>query len=335
MNSKNQSLQNQNEKQNQPQPPPPCFIGVDVCKAHLDAYRSDDHASMQFANSTEGFGLFLKWIKQTDVKLVLCEATGGYEKSFTIALADAEIPFRVINPLRIRDYAKSLGILAKTDKLDAKVLAKFATERNLSPQQMPSETQLLLKELITWRRQLIKARTAHKNQLEHARSSLIINGTEKLIDQLNAQIQQVESELNRLIGDDPHFSDINSILQSIPGIGAETARTLIVECPDLGRGNVSQLCSLAGLVPFNRDSGPSRGQRRIHGGRSSIRNVLYMAALSAVKNVKEDNVLKRLYARIAATRPHKVALTAVAHKMLRIAHALVKNNVHWENKLFS
>ncbi len=310
------------------------YIGVDVAKATLDAHRFPDNQSQQFPNTPEGFQQFLRWVQNAPPKIVLCEATGGYEQAFVLALADAEILFRVVNPARVRDFAKSHGILAKTDKLDAKVLARFAAERKLQPQQMPDQTQRDLKELLVWRRQLIKARTSHRNHLEHASYRTIVKGTMRLIEQIDKQLTQVEKELNQLIEDDPYWSNVNDILQSIPGVGPETARTLIVECPDLGQGDPSRLCSLAGVVPFNRDSGPYRGQRQIHGGRSSIRNVLYMAALSAVKSVKEDNVFKRLYDRITAKRPPKVGLIAVAHKMLLVAHSLVKNNVYWENQLF-
>lgn len=310
-------------------------IGVDISKANLDVHRFPDGQTQQFTNNKEGFQQFIQWTKNQPPTLVLCEAIGGYEKQFAIALADAEIPFRIVNPARVRDFAESYGILAKTDKIDAKVLAQFAAERKLSPQQMPDETQLVLKELITWRRQLIKSRTMHKNQLEHASYRTIIKGTKSLIEQLNRQIERVESEMNQLIDGDPHWSNVEDILRSIPGIGPETARTLIVECPDLGLGDASKLCSLAGLVPFNRDSGPFRGTRRIYGGRSSVHSALYMAALSAVKATKTDNVFKQLYERTAAKRPHKVALVAVAHKMLLIAHALVKNSVYWENRLLS
>ena len=309
------------------------YIGVDVAKQTLDAYRTHDHATTQFPNSKEGFKQFLKWCKETPPTLVLCEATGGYEKNFVIALAEAEVHFRVVNPARARDFAKSLGILAKTDKLDAKVLAQFAAERKFTPQQIPDETQRRLKELIVWRRQLIATRTTHKNQLEHASYKTIIKGTKSLIEQVNKRIEMVEAEINKLIENDEHWSTINEILQTIPGVGPETARTLIVECPDLGKGDPAELCSLIGLVPFNRDSGKFRGQRSIRGGRSLARTALYMAAQSVVKCVKADNVFKQLYLRITKNRPHKVGIIAVAHKILIIAHSLVKNNVRWQNKL--
>ncbi len=309
------------------------FIGVDISKNHLDAHRTSDLVTKTFPNSPEGFKQFIEWSRECSPALVLCEDTGGYEKKLLIALADADIPFRSVNPLRVRDYAKSLGILAKTDKIDAKVLAQFAAERNLSPQQIPSETQMILQELWVWRRQLIQEKVAHKNHLEHATYKTIIKGTKSLMEKIDQQIEKVEAEMNAFISSDPHWSNINDILQSIPGIGPETARTLIAELPDLGQGDGSKFCSLAGLVPYNYDSGPFRGQRHIHGGRSSIRNVLYMAALTAVKSVKANNVFKELYERITSKRPAKVGLIAVAHKMLLIAHALVKNNIQWENKL--
>lgn len=309
------------------------YIGVDVAKETLDAYRTHDQATMQFPNSKEGYKLFRQWIKDTPPKLVLCEATGGYEKNFVIALADEDVPFRVVNPARARDFAKSCGILAKTDKIDAKVLAQFAAERNFEPQKMPDETQRRLKELVTWRRQLIQTRTVHKNQLQQASYKTIVKGTKKLLEQIETQIKKVEAELNQLIDDDPHWSNINEILQSIPGVGPQTARALIVECPDLGSGDPAKLCSLIGLVPFNCDSGKFRGKRRIYGGRSLARTALYMAAQAVVSFVKADNVFKQLYLRITKNRPHKVGIIAVAHKILKVAHAMVKNKQKWKNQL--
>ena len=262
------------------------YIGIDVAKETLDAHRFPDGLHRQFNNSPEGWQEFLNWIKDTPPTLVLCEATGGYEKNFVLALASAEVPFRVVNPARIRNYAKSLGILAKTDNIDAKVLAKFAAERKLEPQQIPDETQRKLKELIVWRKQLIKTRTTHRNQLEHASYKTIVKGTMSLIEQINKQIEKVEKELEQLIDEDPHWSNVNEILQSIPGIGKETARTIIVECSDLGSGDPSKICSLAGVVPLNCDSGRFRGQRRIYGGRSMLRTALYGGAFGG--NVYED-----------------------------------------------
>ena len=166
----------------------------------------------------------------------------------------------------------------------------------------------------------------HRNQLEHASDKMVIKGTKSLIGQIEKQIKKVEAELNQLIDDDPQLSNINDILQSIPGIGQEVARTLIVELPDLGSGDPARLCSLAGVVPLNCDSGLFRGKRKIYGGRGTLRTVLYMAALSAVKCVKADNIFRQLYLRITTTRPHKVGIVAVMHKMIIIAHSMIKNN---------
>ena len=190
----------------------PIYIGVDVGKATLDAHRFPDNASRQFANTSEGWKEFLLWIKGTPPTLVLCEATGGYEKNFVITLADVEVPFRVVNPARVRDFAKSYGILAKTDKLDAKILAKFAAERQLEPQKMQDETQQKLKELIGWRRQLVKAKTMHRNQLEHASYKTVVKGTKVLIE----QIERVEAELNQLIESDPQLSKNNEKWENKP-----------------------------------------------------------------------------------------------------------------------
>jgi transposase len=309
-------------------------IGIDISKAHLDVYRLPEKDSKQFSNDKSGFRLLLRELKKSPVELVLFEATGGYEKELMIALAEAEIPFRRLNPVQIRHFAKSLGILAKTDKIDAKVIAMFAAERNLEPQKMPNETRLALQELLTFRRQLLKERTIHYNHLENATFKLSVNETKKAIERINKTLQKVEDEMNLFIKNNPYWSNMNDLLQSIPGVGPETARTLIAECPDLGTGNIDQLCSLIGLVPFNCDSGPFRGQRHIYGGRSAVRSVLYMAALSAVKNVKEDNIFRKLYQRIMEKKnAHKVAMIAVAHKLLKIAHGIIQKNTNWENKL--
>ena len=181
---------------------------------------------------------------------------------------------------------------------------------------------------------MVKARTRHRHQLEHASNKMVIMGTKLLIKQIEQQIATAEAALNQLIDNDPQLSNLNDILLSIPGIGQEVARTLIVELPDLGSGDPAKLCSLAGVVPFNCDSGIFRGKRRIYGGRAALRTVLYMAALSAVKCVKADNVFRQLYLRITATKPHKVGIVAVMHKMIIIAHAMVKNNEKWQNKMF-
>ncbi|MDR1140457.1 MAG: IS110 family transposase [Planctomycetaceae bacterium] len=232
-----------------------------------------------------------KHYKKHSPEIIVFEATGKYELSLRIALAQAALPCCAMNPARIRDFAGSYGILVKTDKIDAKIIARFATERNPTLQEMPTETQLELKKLLAYRRQLVQERVRCQNQREHAFSKLVIKDTEKAIEQIKERIKKVEEKINDLIQSEEQMKQKTETLKSIPGIGVEVARTLAVECPEMGEGNANTLCALIGLTPINWDSGKMRGKRHIHGGRATVRNALYMSAT----RTKTDNVFKRIY----------------------------------------
>jgi len=312
----------------------PFVVGVDVAKRTLDVHCLPSNERKQFANNQNGIQEMIAWLAGKKIQVIVCEATGGYEQPMLIALAEAGLPVNAVNPVRVRDYAKSCGVFAKTDRIDAKIIAQFADERSLEAREIADEKLREMQAFLVWRRQLIQIRTMHKNHLEHAVSPTIIQGTNDMIEQINQQIEEAERKMNQIIANDEHWSRIEKILRSVPGIGEEVTRTLIWECPELGQCDGNSLCSYAGLVPFNRDSGKFRGRRTIFGGRTSIRNVLYMAALVAVTRVKEDNVFKQMYNKfITANKPRKVALIAVARKMLFIANSIVKNNVLWKNIL--
>jgi transposase len=188
------------------------------------------------------------------------------------------VPVNVANPLHIRYFAKSKGILHKTDKIDAKIIAEFALERKPEPTQVPSENELALKEFVALRRQLVKQRTELKNQLEHVTQKESVTITKSLIEYLTKRITKVEETMEQLIKDNSDWKKRKEILESVPGIGADTSRTLLAELPELGEGKSEKICSLVGVVPVNRDSGTMRGKRTIFGGRGTVRSALYMAA---------------------------------------------------------
>lgn len=312
----------------------PSVIGVDVAKEKVDCHHLPSNETKIFANNETGFKEFIAWAKKRNPEIVLCEHTGGYERAFTIAVASAGLPVTAKNPLHIRMFARSFGIYAKSDKNDAKVIARFAAERKPKAMQPVSAQQVTLKELIASRRQLVVVRIQLKNQLELVQIKTVIKGTKKILEQVDKQIKCVETEMEKILADNEEWTARKEILKSVPGIGNETARTLLIECPELGSGDADKISCLVGVAPLTWDSGKMRGKRHIFGGRTVVRNALFLAANAAVFFTKEDNVFKQMYHRLkTAGKKHKEAIIAVAHKMLKIAHSLLKNQEMWKNKL--
>jgi transposase len=310
-------------------------LGIDVSKQTLDAYHLPSKDYYKVENNKEGFKMLIAWIKEHQAELVLCEYTGGYERKLLLALTNTEIPMYVANPTHVRYYAKSKGILYKTDKVDAKVLAEFALERQPQPTRCPNEHEAALKEFVALRRQLIRERTALKNQCEHASQQKTVKITKELIEFITKRIKQIEQTMEKLIQENSEWSQRKKILQSIPGIGPDTVRTLQADLPELGKGSVERMSTLAGLAPLNHESGKWMGKRTIRGGRATVRAALHNAAMAAIYFTKKNNVFKQMHQHLTKElhKPHKVAVIAVAHKMLKIAHTLVKNGVLWENKI--
>ncbi|MDR0869326.1 MAG: IS110 family transposase [Planctomycetaceae bacterium] len=244
------------------------------------------------------------------------------------------MPVCAKNPLHIRLYARSLGTYAKTDKNDAKIIAQYALERKVDAMQTVSKQQLALKELLASRRRFVVQRVQLLNQLQTATQELVIKETQRLIEQTDTSIEHIEAAIDTIIADDAEWKAQSELLQSVPGIGKETARTLLIECPELGKGDADSVSCLVGVAPLNWDSGKMSGKRHIFGGRRSVRCALFNAVRAAIHFTKTDNVFKRMFERLRlAGKSYKSAMIAAAHKMLKIAHALLKSGTKWENKL--
>lgn len=303
-------------------------VGVDIAKDSFDAYFSDTEKWLTTTNDQTGFRQLLGELPAAGSCLVVVEATGGYQRELVAELIAAGHPVAVVNPRQVRDFARGLGILAKTDRIDARVIARFGQQAQPRPTKKLSKNQEELQQLAVRRRQLIDLRTAEKNRLPLARSQSVIQSIHDTIKQLQETIQQIEKEINGLVESDDQLQSQATLMQSVPGIGAITAASLLAELPELGQLNRQEIAALAGLAPFNRDSGKFQGRRSIWGGRAAVRKALYMAALTA----RRCNPVIRAFAlRLeAAGKPFKVVITACMRKLLVILNTIVKNNTNWK-----
>jgi transposase len=301
-------------------------IGIDVSKATLDIgiWDSNEHWSM--ANSEKGIMELVNRLKAMPVKLVVLEATGGLEMAVVFELVYARFPVAVVNPKRIRDFARSIGQLAKTDKIDAKIIAHFAQAVQPEVRPLATEEEERLNALLTRRRQIIDMLTAEKNRRHSTRVSLRPR-LQKHIDWLNDEVKALDEEIDRFIKNSPIWKEKEELLRSVPGVGPVTSATMLAALPELGTLNRQKIAALVGVAPVNKDSGRKRGKRRVFGGRAVVRSVLYMATLSATKfnsRIKAfyENLLKR-------GKEKKVALTACMRKLLVILNAMIKQNQPW------
>jgi len=297
-------------------------LGVDVSKSTLDCRLGKTHR--QFANSSKGFALLIGWIQSAKGPLrVICEATGSYHRRLVLALQKANIGVCVINPRQVRDYARSQGLLAKTDKLDAAVLADYGTrfQPRLAPVLTP--TQLELEGLIQHRDQLVEAITAHTNQLQQAFCPTAIASLKKILRLLEKQKSLIQSQIKQLVASDRLLQHKVAALCQVQGVGELTAVSLLGSIPELGSLSRQQVAALAGLAPKNRDSGSQQGKRLIGGGRPKARRCLYMSALVASR---ANPVIKAFHGRLMAkAKPFKVALSASMRKLLIHLNSILKN----------
>ena len=302
------------------------FIGIDVSKQNLDVAIRPTGESFRVPNTPEGFASLIQRILPSTPRLVVLEATGGFERLIAIALAEAKIPSRVVDPARVRHFARSTGQHSKTDAIDARVLAHFAEAVNPEARSLPDEKTLQLQALVDRRVQLIAMRTAEHNRL-HQAVQTVGPGIKSHIQWLEKQINDLDHTIDDHIKADPDWGPKEEVLRSIPGVGAQTARTLIAQIPELGTLCGKKVAALAGLAPRARDSGTVKGVRTIFGGRKVVRTALYMASISSIRF---NPVLKAFYARLRqAGKAAKVALTAVSRKLLTIANAMVRNMEPW------
>ncbi len=302
------------------------FVGIDVSKRALEVHvlPSGEHFSVNYDEA--GLTALIQKLKTIQqLQVILMEATGGYEKLLAAELCAADLnKVRISNPRFIRDFARSTGQLAKTDKIDAAMIALFAQMFNLEPETIPSQAAEELKALVSRRQQLTKMRTAENNRLEKANTPRVISSMKKSIKFLNSEIQKLDQDIEQTIRQNPAWRTREKILRKVKGVGPVTSRQLIATLPELGKLNRREIASLAGLAPINRDSGQFRGVRMIGGGRSAVRKALYMATLVAtVYNPTIRNFYNRL---LASGKPKKLALTACMRKLLIILNSILKND---------
>ena len=310
----------------------PLTVGIDVSKEGLDVAFEPARPPLKVGNDAAGIDAVLQQLKQLQVSLVLLEATGGYEAAVACALQAVGHEVVVINPRQARDFARAMGQLAKTDALDAAVLAQLARVIDQHPQRasyvraMPNDQQQELAALVTRRNQLVAMLVSETNRLglSHPKARRSI---ETIIAALKAELEQIDDDMSSHVR--KHFADIASLLGTVKGVGPNTIATLIAELPELGKLTRRQISALAGVAPLNRDSGRMRGRRSIHGGRAMLRRGLYMATLVATR---WNPVIKDFYARLLAVgKPKKVALVACMRKLLTILNAMVKTSTAFRN----
>ena len=301
-------------------------VGVDVSKDHLDWMLGGEGESQQVANSARGIARLVASLKKSSIDRVIVESTGGYERRLVEALDRHAIPVALVNPWRVRRFAEGLGVLAKTDPLDARMLAIFG-ERAHPPKRAPmSESQRLLADLVRRRRQLITIVVAEKSRLETAARE-VRQDIKSLVLIVERRIAKLDQRIDEAIAADPERAKDRELLETAPCVGPGIARALIVDLPELGTIGRREISSLCGLAPFARDSGRKAGYRRIRAGRAAPRSALYMAALNGARF---NPALKAMYDRlIEAGKPPKVALIAIARKLLTILNAMLRDRTSW------
>jgi transposase len=307
--------------------PTPRFIGIDVSKAFLDVASQPDGQEFRLPNTPEGIATLVERLKAVPPSLVVMEATGGLERAAAVALAAAGLPVRVVEPSRVRHFALSLGQFSKTDTLDARVLAKFAEAVQPEARALPDEATRQLQAILDRRRQLVEIRVAEQNRLRQGPTAAVRTNLEAHIAYLKGQIALLDTAVSEAIAADPKWGPRDEVLRSIPGVGRQTSAMMLGSLPELGTLKGKQVTALVGLAPRARDSGKIRGVRTIFGGRSEVRRALYMAAVSAMRFNPE---LRAFYTRLrTAGKPAKVAIVAVARKLLVIANAMIRDMTPW------
>ena len=306
------------------------FVGIDVSKAVLDVSLGEGGEFFQVNNDDSGLTKLVERLKVVRPSLIVVESTGGLEKMVVAELFANILPVAMVNPGRVREFAKSTGRLAKTDKLDARLLAHFAEAIHPPLMTLPNEDEQYLSALMTRRRQVIDLLTAEKNHLLSTPAKV-----RKLVEQSIAALQAQLDELNQLIDQFIEHNDAfrkkDEILRSVPGVGPVTSAIILSDLPEIGHMDRKKIAALVGIAPFNDDSGHRSGKRRVKGGRESIRHVLYMATLAATRS---NPVIKRYYSRLMQRgKLFKVALVACMHKLLTILNSMLRNLRTWQPTL--
>jgi transposase len=307
------------------------FIGIDVAKRELQVARRPGGDRWSASNDGAGIAGLIERIRAAGpIALIVVEATGGYEIALVAALTAAALPVVVVNPRQVRDFARAVGKLAKTDRIDADVLAHFAEAVRPEPRPVPDETTQALQGWLARRRQLLEMLTAEEQRLAVS-SRAVRPQIQQHVEWLRRQVREVETELQRLIRSSAVWRESENLLRSTPGVGPVFATTVLADLPELGRLNRRQISALVGVAPLNWDSGQQRGTRHIWGGRAPVRTVLYMATLAALRC---NPVIRPFFERLtAAGKPRKVALVACMRKLLTILNAMMRRRVGWQPAL--
>ena len=301
------------------------FVGIDVAKAALDVCIGSDGRAFSLVNDEVGIRELLSQLTSAD--FVILEATGGLEVPVASGLAAAGIAVAIVNPRQVRDFARATGRLAKTDRLDAQILARFGETVRPTPRPLATEQAQSLEALVTRRRQLVEMLTAEKNRRSMA-PKVLYRSIDEHIRWLEKRLSGLDEELGSMIRDTPLWRERDELLRSVPGVGTVLSRTLLAHLPEMGELNRKQIAALAGLAPFNRDSGSLRGSRCIWGGRAEVRRVLYMATVAAIRS---NPAIRTFYLRLRANGKHaKPALTACMRKLIVILNAMIRGQTHWQ-----
>ena len=305
-------------------------VGIDVGKSQLDVYIHERELHLTVPNTPEDIRKLLGRLARYRLARIVVEATGRREYELVSQAADRELPIIIANPLKVRRFAGAAGILAKTDKVDAAVIAAYAATMKPAVRLLACKNIRKIKDLMVRRRQLIEMSTMEKNRIDVMPKALHTE-LRRHVDFITRQIEKIDTLLTRAIDDVEEWRERRDLLLSVPGIGPTVVNTLLADLPELGHLGHKQISALAGVAPFNRDSGSLRGKRRIRGGRASVRTMLFMAIMTSVQH---NPVIKAFYRRLVDAGKHKkVALTACIHKMVTILNAMVKSGTKWQENM--
>ena len=301
-------------------------MGIDVCAQRLDWHRLPEGSCGSYANTADGIASLVAALRQASVDIVVIEATGGLQRQVATALVAAGFAVAVVNPRQVRDFARASGQLAKTDRIDAQVLALFGLRMQPQPRALPDEAAMELSDKLARRGQLVEMRAAEKNR-RHRASTPMKKSIDRHLAFLDQAIKALDKDLDDTLRGSPAWAEKVELLDAVTGVGPVTIRRLLIELPELGMLTRHAIAKLVGVAPLNRDSGALRGKRTIWGGRVNVRNTLYMAAESARRF---NPPLKAYFLRLkAAGKPHKVAIVAVARKLLVALNAMLRDRTPW------
>lgn len=303
------------------------FAGIDVSKDWLDLHLLAGGDVDHVENTPDGCQALVRRLSKLPMVRIVVEATGGYERLIVAELAAAKLPVVVVNPRQVRDFAKAVGRLAKTDQIDAQVLARFASAVRPELRPLPTESEQKLRETLMRRAQLISMRTMETNRLKQAHAKKVRADVESVVAFLNQRLQAIDEDLDQFIQQSPAWQEKSDLLKTVPGIGDQTARMLIAELSALGSSSRQQIAALAGVAPMNRDSGLRRGKRTTIGGRAAVRSTLYMATLAATRF---NPTIRAHYEHLRKAGKHaKVAIVACMRKLLTILNAMLRDRQPW------